>query len=243
MKLLETFVSEARECPYLPTEISSLEYRVMMDVSGEDWERLLAEGWRRFGVAYFRPRCVACSECVPLRIPVGSFQKSKSQARVYKKMKNFRLMVGPPRIDQERLELYRLWHDHQGDKRDWEQNPMTGERYFHEFAFPHECVREYAYYDDAAGGRLIAIAIVDETPKALSAVYTFFHPEYAKFSLGTGSILRQIDVARSLNKEWLYLGYRVVGCRSSEYKQRFLPHEILQGENLSDGEGRWRLVE
>jgi len=212
----------------------------MMDVTGEDWEQLLSRGWRRFGVAYFRPRCSACSECVPLRIPVKAFRKTKSQSRVYKKMKNFRLMVGPPRIDSDRLELYRLWHDYQGDKRTWEKNPMTGERYFHEFAFPHECVREFAYYDDTAdGSRLIAVAIVDETPRALSAVYTYYHPDYAKYSLGTGSILRQLDVARSLNKDWLYLGYRVLGCQSSEYKQRFLPHEILEGWPEESLEPNW----
>ena len=149
-------------------------------------------------------------------------------------------MVGPPRIDSERLELYQRWHDSQGDKREWEKNPMTGERYFHEFAFPHECVREFAYYDDEGEvATLVAIAIVDETPNALSAVYTYFNPDYAGLSPGTGSILRQIDVARQLNKEWLYLGYRVLGCPSSVYKQKFYPHEILQGRPAEEGDSSW----
>jgi len=240
VKLLETFISEPRECPYLPTEVSSLEYRIMMEISPEEWETLLSCGWRRFGVAYFRPRCADCTECVSLRIPVRDFKKSKSQKRVYKKVKKLRLMVGSPRIDAERLELYRLWHDLQGNKREWETNPMTGERYFHEFAFPHECVREFAYYDDEAETpRLVAVGIVDETPNALSAVYTYYHPDYANYSLGTGSILRQIDVARALNKEWLYLGYRVLGCQSSIYKQRFHPHELLQGRPDEASSAEW----
>jgi arginine-tRNA-protein transferase len=153
-------------------------------------------------------------------------------------------MVGAPRIDSERLELYRLWHTHQGDKRNWEINPMTGERYFHEFAFPHACVREFAYYDDSeSASRLVAVGIVDETPHALSAVYTYYHPDYEKSSLGTGSILRQIDVARSLNKEWLYLGYRVLRCQSSEYKQNFHPHELLVSRPHEDAEPRWLSTE
>ena len=76
---------------------------------------------------------------------------------------------------------------------------------------------------------LVAVGIVDETPTALSAVYTFYDPEYRSSSLGTASILRQIEAAKRRDKQWLYLGYRVMGCKSSEYKARFRPHQVLRG--------------
>ena len=203
----------------------------MLDVDAATWEQWLARGWRRFGVAYFRPKCGDCSECVPLRVPVDQFSMSRNQRRVWKNSERFRLTIHPPRIDPERLTLYRAWHGMQGTLRSWDADDMTAERYFHEFAFPHPSVLEFAYYDDQASesSRLVAVAIVDETPNALSAVYTYHHPDYRKLSVGTASVLRQVSVAGALRKKWLYLGYRVMGCISSEYKARFRPHEALEG--------------
>ena len=78
---------------------------------------------------------------------------------------------------------------------------------------------------------------------ALSAVYTYHDPDYRNYSLGTASILRQIAIAKAAKKRWLYVGYRVVGCISSEYKARFKPHEILIGWPGADDEPEWRRVD
>ena len=64
--------------------------------------------------------------------------------------------------------------------RGWDADVIQTEEYFHQFAFPHPCVRELSLYDvvpsEAAPGpeaeRLIAVAVMDETPSALSAIYT-----------------------------------------------------------------------
>jgi arginine-tRNA-protein transferase len=198
----------------------------MLEVGPLELDHLLERGWRRFGPAYFKPGCGPCSECVPLRIPVGEFRPSKTQRRIWKQASRFRLVIRPPLVDQERLDLYHRWHVVQGERRGWSEDTIDAEEYYHQFAFPHPCVREYAYYD---GERLIAVAIVDDTPHALSAVYTYHDPDYRKFSLGTASILFQIDEAKQSGKKWLYLGYRVAGCVSSAYKAGFQPHELLIG--------------
>lgn len=217
----------------------------MLDVSPEELDHLLARGWRRFGPAYFRPRCGACSECVPLRIPVESFRPSRQQRRARARCDAFRLAIGFPLVDRERLELYRSWHAMQGNARGWSPEHIDEEEYYHQFAFRHPCVREFAYYDDAppggGGPKLIAVSIVDQTPNALSAVYTYHHPEYRKLSLGTASVLFQIEHAARARMQWVYLGYRVIGCMSSEYKARFGPHELLTGWPQLDEEPRWAL--
>lgn len=198
----------------------------MLDVNPAELDHLLSRGWRRFGPAYFRPRCAACSECVPLRIPIAGFLPSRSQRRVWRAASGFGLRIGRPQVDEERLELYRRWHTMQSNSRGWPDEEISPDEYAHQFAFPHPSVREFAYYDQ---DKLIAVGIVDETPSALSAVYTYHDPDYRKFSLGTFSILFQLEVARTMAKEWLYLGYRVLGCPSSEYKAKFQPHEVLSG--------------
>lgn len=230
-RVVEHFTSDPRACAYLPWQTASLEYRIMLGVTQDELESLLERGWRRFGLAYFRPACPACSECVPLRVPVDRFEPSKSQRRVLAKGRDFELRLGPPLADAPRIELYRAWHTGRADRRGWIDDQMDEARYAQEFAFPHPAVRELSFWDPhAAGGRkLAAVSIVDETAQALSAVYTYHHPDYEKFSLGTLSVLRQIELARAAGKRWVYLGYRVLRCASSEYKAKFRPHELLSG--------------
>lgn len=239
--VLRHFLSEPSACAYLPDRESSLEYRLMLDVEPDELETLLARGWRRFGPAYFRPGCQGCRECVPLRIPLERFQPSRQQRRALRKLEELRVEVGVPRVDAMRLQLYHQWHEAQGGQRGWSADHISAEEYYHQFAFPHPCAREFAYYHRADDGvmRLVAVAIVDETPRALSAVYTYHDPEYAKWSLGTISILCQIKAAIAWNKTWLYLGYRVLGCQSSEYKARFQQHELLSVASCDNVSPLW----
>ena len=60
---------------------------------------------------------------------------------------------------------------------------------------------------------------------ALSALYTFFDPDYAASSLGTWMILMQIEQAKSSGHQYVYLGYFVEGCQKMTYKHKFHPYE------------------
>jgi arginine-tRNA-protein transferase len=134
----------------------------------------------------------------------------------------------------------------QGSARGWSAEHITEDDYYHQFAFPHASARELAFYDDSppdgASPKLVCVSIVDETPNALSAVYTYHHPDYRKRSLGTASILFQVERAKSTGKRFVYLGYRVLGCKSSEYKARFRPHELLEGWPGLDTDPTWKTV-
>ena len=69
------------------------------------------------------------------------------------------------------------------------------------------------------------MGISDETPRAWSAVYFFFHPDYAHCSLGTANVVKQVELARERGIPHVYLGYRVLGCASLKYKGGFRPHD------------------
>ena len=112
------------------------------------WTLLLERGWRRFGPIYFRPACASCTECVSLRVLADRFEPSKSQRRAARACSRLRRVVGPPRVDDERLALYARWHAGRESARGWQPNGQTPERYSLEFAFPHPCAREAAFYDD-----------------------------------------------------------------------------------------------
>jgi arginine-tRNA-protein transferase len=74
---------------------------------------------------------------------------------------------------------------------------------------------------------LVAVAICDRGDNSWSAVYTFFDPEYSHLSLGTYSILKQIDVCREHSVQWLYLGYYIENCSHMRYKEVYRPHQRL----------------
>jgi leucyl-tRNA---protein transferase len=227
MRLLERFVEPPRACAYLPERRASLEVCLMLDVTPSEMDAFLERGWRRFGPIYFRPACAECAECVSLRVDVGRFVPSKSQRRAARACAKLRRVVGEPRVDDPRLSLYGRWHAGRERLRGWAPNPQTHERYALELAFAHPCAREAAYYDDAAGGRLVGIGLFDETPRACSAAFFFHDPEYARLSLGTANVLALIEDARAAGRRYLYLGYRVEGCASLHYKASFRPHELL----------------
>jgi arginyl-tRNA--protein-N-Asp/Glu arginylyltransferase len=211
MRLLERVVEKPRACAYLPDRLASIEVRVMLDVTPTDMDALLERGWRRFGPIYFRPACSSCTECVSLR------------------------------VDDARLALYAKWHKARERERGWEPNPQTRDRYAIDFAFPHPCARETAFYDDDAGGRLVGVGLFDVTPRALSAAFFFHDPDYARLSLGTANVGLLIDDARASGRAHVYLGYRVEGCASLSYKAAFRPHELLVGELPAFGEpATWR---
>jgi arginine-tRNA-protein transferase len=227
MRLLERVVEKPHACAYLPAEQASLEVRVMLDVTPTEMDALLERGWRRFGPIYFRPACTACGECVSLRVSSERFVPTKSQRRAARATARLRRVVGPPRVDDERMALYARWHAEREDKRGWEANAQTPERYALEFAFSHPCAREAALYDDAAGGRLVAVGLFDETPRALSAAFFFHDPDYARLSLGVANVLALLADARASGRPHVYLGFRVAGCASLRYKAAFGPHELL----------------
>ncbi|KAG0921423.1 hypothetical protein G6F57_018525 [Rhizopus arrhizus] len=85
-------------------------------------------------------------------------------------------------------------------------------------------------------GVLMMVSIIDVLDDGLSSVYTFYDPDI-EGSLGTYSILWQIEQCRNLNLPWLYLGYWIEDSRKMSYKSSFHPAQFL-----SDGEWRDRVV-
>ena len=208
----------------------------MTQVTPAELERLLLHGWRRFGPLYFRPVCAGCAECVPVRVPVASFVPSPNLRRVLKRASQVVVRIGAPRLDEERLALYRRWHASRESERGWRPDTMDAEAYAMQFCFPHPAAREYAYFIEE---KLVAIGIMDELPRSLSAVYCYADPALGALSLGTFNVLTALAQARATGKDHVYLGYRVEECQSLRYKGRFRPQERLEGRPETDEHPRW----
>jgi arginine-tRNA-protein transferase len=239
-RLIQRIVEPPRLCSYLADREASLDLRVQVDVTPEELDAMLERGWRRFGPVYFRPACAACEECVTLRLPTATFVPSKSQRRARKNAASLRRIVSTPIVDAERIDLYRRWHAAREEKRGWDPSALDAERYAFDFAFPHPSVREVAWRD-SRDGHLVGLGICDETPTAISAVYFFWDPDRAPPSLGVAHVVALVEDAKARGKPWVYLGYRVLGCASLEYKAKYRPHELLVGRPEPNEAPRWKM--
>ena len=85
------------------------------------------------------------------------------------------------------------------------------------------CTRYYRFF---AGERLLGIAVVDVLIDGLSAIYTFFEPGEERRSLGSYAILWQIEQAREMGLDYLYLGYWIRDCDKMSYKAAYQPLEL-----------------
>jgi len=216
-------------CPYLHDRVARMPLRLpTRRLRRTELDARLAAGDRRQGLVVYRTRCPSCSACIPIRIPVADFAPGRTQRRIVRRAdRQLRLSIGPPMLDQRRVDLYNLHKQGRGLAQG--QCPIDSEGY-DDFLVNTCCESfELRYH---LGDDLVAVAIADRGQRGLSAVYCYYDPGYAHLSLGTYSILKQLDLCRRLGLSYLYLGLYIEESAAMRYKAAFLPHERLVG-------GRW----
>jgi arginine-tRNA-protein transferase len=232
METAFSYLSTPSLCGYLPDRCWQLENVLVRSLTAEEYMERLEAGWRRFGVALFRPQCPTCTECRSLRVRADAFRPDRSQRRARAANADVRLHIGRPRVDRERLELYDRYHAFQSDFKGWpEHDPKDDRSYAFSFVDNPIATQEWCYYLE---DRLIGVGYVDDLPRGLSAIYFFHDPDERQRSLGTYNVLCLLEQAARKPIPYLYLGYFVAGCRSMQYKANFAPNEILGTD------GRWQ---
>ena len=225
MQILRHFVSGPATCHYLPDRLATQEYVALAQISPGEYEALMNRGWRKFGAMLFRPVCAQCRECRPLRIPAAEFTPSRSQQRTWRKNADLEVRHAPPAVDAQRLDLYRRYQAAQTEIKGWPEAERTAKSYARQFVQNPLPSIEITLWE---GDALRAVVVTDVTPNAVSGVYHFHDPDCRARGLGTCALLHTIDLARQLEKPWVYFGFYVAGCSSMAYKTCFQPHEILQ---------------
>jgi arginine-tRNA-protein transferase len=187
----------------------------------EEFGMRLTQGDRRQGRLLYRTACPSCEACEPIRLEVARFSPSKTQRRIEQRADRvFRVELGPVEVTPERVALYNR-HKH---GRDLASGELEASLEAYRSFLGESCCDsfEIRYSID---GELHGVAIVDRADDALSAVYFYWNPELSHLSPGTYSILKQLQLCRRLELDYLYLGLYIERCKSMAYKGRFLPHQ------------------
>jgi arginine-tRNA-protein transferase len=213
-------VTAENACPYLPARLE----RKLVARLGNDrglFNRLSAAGFRRTHGYLYRPACSACQACVPVRLRVTDFQATKSQIRVVRRNADLTSASKPARASTEQYGLFAryLQERHAGG----EMADMTLDDYRSMVEDTPVDTRLIEYRGE--NGRLLAVALVDCLHEGLSAVYSFFAPEYPQRSLGAYMILDLVEKVRAAGQSYLYLGYWIGQSPKMAYKARFRPIE------------------
>ncbi|MEW6737750.1 MAG: arginine-tRNA-protein transferase [Acidobacteriota bacterium] len=185
---------------------------------------LLAQGWRHFGVYFFRyqqawHRGRYCT-VMPLRIELSRFLLSRSQKRVLAKNSNIKTLIRATTIDKEKEELF---YRH---RQRFKQNiPDSIYTFLSEKPATVPCPnQEICVYID---NKLVAASFLDVGEQSTSAVYAMFEPMESKRSLGIFTMLLAIQYSQAQGCHYYYPGYAYHEPSFYDYKKNFSGLEYL----------------
>ncbi len=222
MRDLKVYTTYPHSCSYLEDqEATTLFVDPRQRIDKTLYSNLSLLGFRRSGSHIYRPHCSHCEACIPARIPVEQFNPSRSQRRTINRNRDLRVVATDDFRDNEAFELYQRYIELR--HADGDMYPPEREQYESFLNNAWDCTHYYRFYDSRS---LVALAVVDHLSDGLSAIYTFFEPEAVRRSLGSYAILWQIEHARELGLEYLYLGYWIRDCQKMAYKSDYRPLEL-----------------
>lgn len=225
------------ECAYLPNKLVRMNYKYVTEPNIAFTSAVIQRGWRRFGRYYFHPTCNGCNECKSLKIDVENFTLSKSQKKAIKRNNDTQIIIDRPRLTKHHIELYNKYHHHKQEKDGWKYRSISQKEYYENFVEGAEDFgREVLYFRDE---KLIGVDLIDILEDGISSIYCYYDPDFSELSLGTFSLLYQIELAKQLGLKWIYLGYWVEGCKAFAYKTNFQPQELLDGFPALENDPKW----
>ena len=231
------FITAPSPCPYVPGQ---QERKVFTHLIGGDTRHLNTQlsqnGFRRSQNIVYRPACDACKACTSVRVPVRSFDWSKSFKRVLKQNHDVVSTVVKAEATSEHYSLFRGYIDTRHAEGGMADMSVLDFAAMVDETITDSRIVEYRFGPNhPQAGELICAVLMDVLSDGLSLIYSFYEPSYDYRSLGTLVILDAITRANKLSLPYVYLGYYIEGSRKMSYKARFLPQERLSGQS-------WTLV-
>ena len=217
---------EEHECPYLPNRAARSRAFMAQEVDPTVYHAFMDAGFRRSGRLFYQPTCRTCRQCLPLRVPVGTFAPNKSQRRCVSRNADLTVTEADPAASDEKHALFARYVN------EWHAGTMESDREgFERFLYDSPVrTREFEYRDPT--GRLLAVGLADVCNQSFSSVYFYFDPSERRRSLGTFAVLWEVDLCRRAGVPFYYFGYWVRDCAAMTYKANFRPCEVLGSDRI-----------
>lgn len=214
-------ITKPSTCSYLPDKQEELLVVIDDALDEQKLALLQTNGFRRSGDQVYRPYCSHCNACTSIRIPIEKYQFARRHKKLLNKNKDFTVEVKNS-IEPDFYLLYSRYIS--AVHRDSTMYPPNKDQFYQ---FVSSSIIDQGYLCVYDGDKLISVAVTDKFKTSLSAVYTFYDPDYRDRSLGIFSIISQIKYAQENQYLYLYLGYQINQCNKMNYKSQFKPHELL----------------
>ncbi|MGH1542472.1 MAG: arginyltransferase [Arenicella sp.] len=230
-KSIKLYLTETEPCSYLDGKRQRMVVVDPMEVLDKDLSTYFSSrGFRRSGNMTYRPNCNHCSQCISVRIPVDQFKPSRNQRRVARKNSHLHYKIRPVEESEKYFDLYYKYQ--QARHSDGIMCDPSVAKYKSFIESDIADTKLLVIYDNE---HVVSVSVIDLMHDGLSAVYTFFDPDFSSLSLGTFSILTTIELCRKHCFEYVYLGFWIEQSNKMSYKKQFQP---LQGY-IND---RWQWI-
>ena len=170
---LRVFHTGDHVCGYFPERIAATWSSTR---ATRAWRRPTRSRWA--GLPPFRrhrhrPHCCGCRACVAVRIPVAGFRPAAASAAASRATPTWWRGVVAERRD-EHIALYQRYLRARHPAAAW---TSIGAAEFDQFLVGSWSDGRFLEFRESASHRLLAVAVTDLVPDALSAVYTFYDPD------------------------------------------------------------------
>lgn len=185
------------------------------NLSADDLDRYLAQGWFRMGQTIFTTNFLNFKRnfynAIWLRIDLEEFFADRTQQKLFRLNHDFRAEFRPLLLDQAKEDLYALYKH----AISFEASATLHHLLFRESRYNIFNTWEVNVYD---GDRLIATGLFDLGNRSAAGIISFYDPAYRKYSLGKYLIYLKIHYCKNGGLKYFYPGYFVPGYYSFDYK-------------------------